>query len=183
MFKRDPEKAAVAAAQREERQKEREVATAKRREEAAVRREERTQARAAAAAKAQEAKVGLSSFRASHPAEKTLNAAASLQSWPQSKRGETRYGPIGGGHAEFIDAGAHKGWTATRLVAGAATLGASAAMTGRKNKGVAVINLTFGNGAAQTYNVKPDKAVMRAANQYVTAFNALAGQIDREGGA
>ncbi|MGW4731672.1 hypothetical protein ACWEQC_21320 [Streptomyces shenzhenensis] len=103
-----------------------------------------------------------------------------LRSWPSSKFGETTIGPVLGGQAEFVDAGAHKAWTATRLVAGAATLGASAAVTGRKNKGAAVINVTFGNGAAQTYNVTPDSTTLRAANQYVTAFNALAVQLASE---
>ncbi|MGW4981148.1 hypothetical protein [Streptomyces mirabilis] len=110
-----------------------------------------------------------------------LSPPTLLKSWPSSKFGETSLGPIRGGHAEFVNAGAHKGWTATRLVAGAATLGTSAALTGRKNKGAAVINVTFGNGAAQTYNVTPENANLRAANQYVNAFNALAAQLEAEG--
>ncbi|MEU0786810.1 hypothetical protein ABZ341_35245 [Streptomyces sp. NPDC006173] len=63
---------------------------------------------------------------------------------------------------------------------GAATLGTAAAVTGRKNKGAAVINITLGNGAAQTYNVTPENANLRAANQYVNAFNALAAQLEAE---
>lgn len=182
MFKRnrDPEKAAAAAAEREKRRKEREAAAAVRREEAAAKREERAKARAEAAAKAKMDKLALKGWRVDHPAETTLNKAASLRPWPTSERGVTKYGPVKGGQAEFINAGAHKAWTATRLVAGAATLGASALATGRKNKGAAMIAITFGNGAAQTYEVKPDKAVLVAANAYVTAFNALAAQLDRE---
>jgi hypothetical protein len=66
-------------------------------------------------------------------------------------------------------------------------MGVSAAATGRKNKGAAVINITFGNGAAQTYNVTSASATLRAANQYVTAFNALAthlaAEAEQQGGA
>ncbi|MEU3346399.1 hypothetical protein ABZ723_15715 [Streptomyces sp. NPDC006700] len=158
MFRRDPEKAAQNEARRAEKRRQREEWAANRQAE----------------------KEALSQWRSAHPAEKTLNTAAMMRSWPSSKFGETTLGPIRGGHAEFINAGAHKGWTATRLVAGAATLGVSAAATGRKNKGAAVINVTFGNGAAQTYNVTPENATLRAANQYVTAFNALAAQLDSE---
>lgn len=158
MFNRDPEKKAAAAAQREERRKN----------------------RGAASAAARAEKEDLKAWRNAHPAEKTLNLAATLKLWPSSKRGETNLGPIAGGQAEFVNAGAHKGWTATRLVAGAATLGATAVATGRKNKGAAVINVTFGNGAAQTYTVKPDASYLKAANQYVTAFNALAAQLAAE---
>ncbi|MFF4347544.1 hypothetical protein [Streptomyces sp. NPDC001530] len=160
MFKRDPEK----AAQRE------------------VEKAEKRRLRDEAAAQRQAEKDALKAWRREHPAEGTLNMAALLKSWPSSKFGETSLGPIRGGHAEFVNAGAHKGWTATRLVAGAATLGASAAVTGRKNKGAAVINVTLGNGAAQTYNVTPENANLRAANQYVNAFNALAAQLDAEAG-
>jgi len=159
MFKRDPEK----AAQRE------------------VQKAERRRLRDEAAAQRAADKEALKEWRRAHPAEGTLNMAAMLKTWPSSKFGETTLGPIRGGSAEFVNAGAHKGWTATRLVAGAATLGASAVATGRKNKGAAVINVTFGNGAAQTYNVTPDSTNLRAANQYVTAFNALAAQLDSEG--
>lgn len=158
LFKRDPEKAAQRAAQREEKRKKREEWAAQRQAE----------------------KEALAEWRLTHPAEKTLNTACMLRSWPSSKFGETTLGPILGGHAEFIDAGAHKAWTATRLAAGVVTLGASAAATGRKNKGAAVINVTFGNGAAQTYNVTPENATLRAANQYVNAFNALAAQLAAE---
>ncbi|WP_329472726.1 hypothetical protein OIE75_29710 [Streptomyces sp. NBC_01723] len=41
--------------------------------------------------------------------------------------------------------------------------------------------MTFGNGAAQTYTVKPEPSYLKAANQYVTAFNALAAQLAEEG--
>ncbi|MBL3670627.1 hypothetical protein JL475_32600 [Streptomyces sp. M2CJ-2] len=158
MFKRDPEKAAQREAKRAEKRRLREEWNANRKAE----------------------KEALAEWRRTHPAEKTLNTACMLRSWPSSKFGETTLGPILGGHAEFVDAGAHKAWTATRLVAGAATLGVSAAATGRKNKGAAVINVTFGNGAAQTYNVTPETATLRAANQYVNAFNALAAQLAAE---
>ncbi|MEU0965667.1 hypothetical protein ABZ357_09655 [Streptomyces sp. NPDC005917] len=158
LFKRDPEKAAQREVRREEKRKQREEWSAKRKAE----------------------KEALADWRRAHPAEKTLNTACMMRMWPSSKFGETTLGPILGGHAEFVDAGAHKGWTATRLVAGVATAGLSAAATGRKNKGAAVINLTFGNGAAQTYNVTPETATLRAANQYVNAFNALAAQLAAE---
>ncbi|MET7944161.1 hypothetical protein [Streptomyces sp. NPDC005302] len=158
MFKRDPEK----AAQRE------------------VQKAEKRRLRDQAAAQRQAEKDALKEWRRAHPAESTLNMAALLKTWPSSKFGETSLGPVRGGHAEFVNAGAHKGWTATRLVAGAATLGTAAAVTGRKNKGAAVINITLGNGAAQTYNVTPENANLRAANQYVNAFNALAAQLEAE---
>ncbi|WP_109036424.1 hypothetical protein [Streptomyces rubrogriseus] len=165
MFKRDPERAAEREAKRAEKRQQREEWAAKRKAE----------------------KAALAEWRQTHPAEKTLNQACMMHLWPGSKFGQTDLGPILGGHAEFVDAGAHKAWTATRLVAGVATMGVTAAATGRKNKGAAVINVTFGNGAAQTYNVKPESATLRAANQYVTAFNALAAQLaaeaDHEGGA
>lgn len=160
MFKRDPEKAAQREAQKAEKRRRRDEAAAQRAAE----------------------KEALKEWRRAHPAESTMNMAAMLKTWPSSKFGETSLGPVLGGHAEFVNAGAHKGWTATRLVAGAATLGTSAAVTGRKNKGAAVINITFGNGAAQTYNVTPENANLRAANQYVNAFNALAAQLDAEAG-
>ncbi|MFJ8510157.1 hypothetical protein [Streptomyces avermitilis] len=158
MFRRDPEK----AAQRE------------------VEKAERRRLRNEAAAQRQAEKDALKEWRRAHPAESTLNMAALLKTWPASKFGETSLGSVRGGHADFVNGGAHKGWTATRLVAGAATLGTSAAVTGRKNKGAAVINITLGNGAAQTYNVTPENANLRAANQYVNAFNALAAQLDAE---
>jgi len=157
VFKRDPEKAAERQARRDEKRREREEWAAKQRAE----------------------KEALAEWRATHPAEKTLNIACTLRSWPSSKFGKTALGPILGGHAEFVDAGAHKAWTATRLVGGVATGGVSL-VAGRKNKGAAVINVTFGNGAAQTYNVTPENGTLRMANQYVTAFNALAAQLANE---
>lgn len=42
--------------------------------------------------------------------------------------------------------------------------------------------MTFGNGAAQTYNVTPESTTLRMANQYVTAFNALSAQLANESG-
>lgn len=158
MFNRDPEKIAEKAAAREQKR----------------------QARAQRADERGAARDALKEWRHAHSAEVTLNIAAMLKAWPSSKMGETSLGPILGGSAEFVNAGAHKGWTATRLVAGAATLGASAALTGRKNKGAAVINVTLGNGAAQTYTVKPEPSYLKAANQYVNAFNALAAQLAAE---
>ncbi|MFF1297939.1 MULTISPECIES: hypothetical protein [unclassified Streptomyces] len=160
LFKRDPEKAAQRQERRDEKRRQREEWAAQQRAE----------------------KEALAEWRRTHPAERTLNTACMLRAWPTSKFGETSLGPIHGGHAEFVDAGAHKGWTATRLVAGAATLGVTAAATGRKNKGAAVINITLGNGAAQTYNVTPENSTLRAANQYVNAFNALAAQLAAEAG-
>jgi hypothetical protein len=157
VFRRDPEKAAQRQARKDEKRQLREEYWANRKVE----------------------KAALAEWRASHPAEKTLNTACMMQSWPSSKFGETTHGPILGGHAEFVDAGAHKAWTATRLVGGVATGGASL-VAGRKNKGAAVINVTFGNGAAQTYNVTPESSTLRMANQYVTAFNALASQLANE---
>ncbi|MGQ5640898.1 MULTISPECIES: hypothetical protein [unclassified Streptomyces] len=158
LFNRDPEKAA---------------------ERAAVREERRLQRQAAADQRAQE-RLELKRWRDDHPAEVTLNQACMMRMWPSSKMGQTSMGPVRGGRAEFVNAGAHKAWTATRLIAGAATMGASAAATGRKNKGAAMINVVFGNGAAQTYKVTPESATLRAANQYVTAFNALAEQLEQE---
>jgi hypothetical protein len=160
MFKRDPEKAAQRRLQREQKK----------------------QARAEYAAQRLARKQDLRQWRAAHPAESTMNLAATLRSWPSSEFGETPHGPVAGGHAEFVNADAHKAWTATRLVSGVATAGMSAAVTGRKNKGAAVINVTFGNGAAQTYKVTPESSTLRAANQYVTAFNALAAQLAAEAG-
>ncbi|MFI5684667.1 hypothetical protein [Streptomyces sp. NPDC051636] len=160
MFKRDPQRAAEKEAQRAEKRRLREEAAATRQAE----------------------KEALKEWRRAHPAESTMNTAAMMRSWPSSKFGETSLGPILGGQAEFVNAGAHKGWTATRLAAGAVTMGASAAVTGRKNKGAAVINVTFGNGAARTYNVTPENSTLRAANQYVNAFNALAAQLASEQG-
>ncbi|MET9550547.1 hypothetical protein ABZY36_35380 [Streptomyces sp. NPDC006627] len=160
MFNRDPEKAAEKAAQREAKRHAREEAAAQRKNE----------------------KDALKVWRQSHPAEATMNMAALMKLWPSSKMGVTPLGPVKGGRAEFVNADAHKAWTATRLVAGAATLGVSAAATGRKNKGAAVINVTFGNGAAQTYTVKPEPSYLKAANQYVNAFNALSAQLEEENG-
>jgi len=160
LFNRDPEKAAQKAAAKAERKQQREEAAAQRRADAQA----------------------LKEWRAAHPAEKTLNMAAMLKLWPSSKMGVTQLGPVKGGSAEFVDAGAHKAWTATRLIAGVATAGVTAAATGRKNKGAAVINLTFGNGAAETYTVKPEPSYLKAANQYVNAFNTLAAQLAGEDG-
>ncbi|MDH6610295.1 hypothetical protein M2164_005930 [Streptomyces sp. SAI-208] len=157
-FNKDPEKAAAKQAAKAEKKQQRDQAAAQRAAE----------------------KTALKEWRAAHPAEQTMNTAAMLKLWPASKMGITPLGPVKGGQAEFVDAGAHKGWTATRLIAGVATAGMSAAATGRKNKGAAVINVTFGNGAAQTYTVKPEPSYLKAANQYVNAFNALAAQLAAE---
>lgn len=159
-FSNDPEKAAQRQAAK------------------AVRKQQRNEVAAQRAAD----KAALKAWRAAHPAEATMNTAAMLKMWPASKMGITSLGPIAGGTAEFVNAGAHKGWTATRLVAGVATMGVTAAATGRKNKGAAVINVTLRNGAAQTYTVKPEPSFLKAANRYVTAFNALAGQLAQEDG-
>ncbi|MEU4490011.1 hypothetical protein AB0H94_34910 [Streptomyces purpurascens] len=70
-----------------------------------------------------------------NPSEKTLNISAMLKLWPSSTRGVTQFGPAAVGSAEFVNAGAHKAWTATRLAAGVATMSMTAAATGRKNKG------------------------------------------------
>lgn len=158
LFNRDPDKAAEKAARKAERKQQREEAAAQR----------------------QADKSALKEWRRTHPAETTMNMAAMLKMWPSSQIGQTALGPVKGGSAEFVNAGAHKAWTATRLAAGVATMGVSAAATGRKNKGAAVINVTFGNGAAQTYTVKPEPSYLKAANQYVTAFNALAAQLAEE---
>jgi len=157
-FKQDPEKAAQKAAKKAEKQR----------------------IRGEAADQKAADKAALKAWREVHPAERTMNTAATMRMWPSSKMGVTNLGPIKGGSAEFVNAGAHKGWTATRLVAGVATGGVSAAATGRKNKGAAVINVTFGNGAAQTFNVSPESQTLSAANRYVNAFNALAGQLAQE---
>ncbi|MET8028569.1 hypothetical protein [Streptomyces avermitilis] len=158
-FNKDPEKAAQKEAAKAEKKQQREEAVTQRQAE----------------------KAALKEWRRDHPAESTMNMAALMKMWPSSKMGVTALGPVKGGSAEFINAGAHRAWTATRLIAGVATAGVSAAATGRKNKGAAVINVTFGNGAAQTYTVKPEPAYLKAANQYVTAFNALAAATRREG--
>lgn len=158
LFNRDPEKAAEKAARKAEKKQQRDEAAAQRRAE----------------------RDRLKEWRRAHPAETTMNMAAMLKMWPSSTMGETPLGPVKGGSAEFVNAGAHKAWTATRLIAGVATAGVTAAATGRKNKGAAVINVTFGNGAAQTYTVKPEPSYLKAANQYVTAFNALAAQLAEE---
>ena len=142
-----------------------------------------------AAKKAQKAKAkaakkagrdDLRTWRMAHPAELQLNSAAIMRPWPSSERGVTKLGPVAGARAEFFNADAHKAWTATRLVGGVATLGASAALAGRKNKGHASINLTFPSGAVQSYTVKPDSTSLRVANQYVTAFNTLSVQLAAE---
>ncbi|MFG2308839.1 hypothetical protein ACGFS9_09185 [Streptomyces sp. NPDC048566] len=125
--------------------------------------------------------AALKTWRAAHLAEKELNQAALLHLWPRSRQGMTPLGPIQGGSAEFFDADAHKAWTATRLIAGATTMGTAAIAAGRKNKGAAAINIRFGNGAVQSFTVKPDPTSLRAANRYVTAFNALAAQLATEG--
>ncbi|MGY6021782.1 hypothetical protein [Streptomyces spinosirectus] len=157
MLKRDPEQAAQRQAQQDEQRREREEWAARQKAE----------------------NDALTSWRTAHPAEKALNAACMLRPWPGSKFGETPRGPILGGHAEFIDAGAHKASTATRPVGGVATDGASH-VAGLKDKGSAVINVTFGNGAVHTYNVTPENTTLRMASQYVTAFNALATQLADE---
>lgn len=158
-FNKDPEKAAQRQAAKAEKKQQREAAAEQRAAE----------------------KDALKAWRSTHPAEQTMNMAAMLKMWPSSKMGITSLGPVRGGSAEFVNAGAHKAWTATRLAAGVATMGVSAAAAGRKSKGAAVINVTFGNGAAQTYTVKPEPSFLKAANQYVTAFNALAEQLAQEG--
>ncbi|MFD3363664.1 hypothetical protein ACFWW5_11230 [Streptomyces albidoflavus] len=158
MFKRDPLKAA----------------------EKAARREERRAARAVEAAARQAEKDALKAWRRKHPAESSMSAASFMQPWPSSKMGVTPLGPVKGGSAELFNAGAHKAWTATRLAAGVATGGLSAMAVGRKNKGAAAINITFGNGAVQTYDLTSDADTLRLANQYVTAFNALSAQLAAE---
>ncbi|MEU6820886.1 hypothetical protein ABZ921_09670 [Streptomyces atriruber] len=117
-----------------------------------------------------------------HPAEKALNSAAGLlRGWPQSNRGISTTGhPVKGGKAEFMNMDAHKAWTATRLISGAATLGVTTLAAGRKNKGMAVINIVYGDGFVETHQVKPEPQHMMDAPKYVTAFNALAEQLAQE---
>ncbi|WP_407549085.1 hypothetical protein QOM21_08220 [Streptomyces sp. Pv4-95] len=109
--------------------------------------------------------------------EMALNMAATGHRWPKLHDGVLSNGtPIKGAHAEFFFADAHKAWTATRLIGGVASSGLSLPF-GRKNKGAAAINITFADGTAKSYTVKPGPAVGKA-NKYVTAFNALAAKSD-----
>ncbi|HWM38650.1 MAG TPA: hypothetical protein VNS49_16175 [Streptomyces sp.] len=155
-------------------------------EKAKAERAERTEkAKAARAERRAEHKAereALKAWRQEHPAEKEMNSAAMMRMWPSSERGVTSLGPVAGAQAEFFTADAHKAWTATRLVGGAVTMGASLA-AGRKNKGAAAINITFPNGVAKSYAVKPDSTSLQAANQYVTAFKALSAQLLAEAAA
>jgi hypothetical protein len=118
-------------------------------------------------------------WRMAHPAEQQMNLAAMMRPWPSSTMGETAFGPVAGAEAEFFNAGARKAWTATRLVGGVATMGTSL-VAGRKNKGAAAINIVFPNGQFKSYDLTPDASVLKAANQYVAAFNALSAQLARE---
>lgn len=148
------------------------------REKAEAKRNRTPEQKAAEKRAKKQGKKDLRSWRVLHPAEGRMNAAATARPWPNSERGVTKYGEVAGATAELFNADAHKGWTATRLVGGVATLGASAALAGRKNKGAAAINLLFPNGELKSYTVKPD--ALKYANQYVTAFNSLSGQLMRE---
>ncbi|MGC5562825.1 hypothetical protein ACPYPG_08280 [Streptomyces sp. FR-108] len=127
-----------------------------------------------------EAKRALIRWREAHPAENTMRGAAMFKPWPSSEYGITRFGPVLGATAEFFNADAHKGWTATRLVAGAATLGTSAFLTGRKNKGAASVVIVFANGDVRSFNVTGDSTNLIAAKQYTVAFNTLAAQLAAE---
>lgn len=49
--------------------------------------------------------------------EKQFNQAAMMRLWPSATMGQTSFGPVKGASAELFNAGAHKSWTATRLVA------------------------------------------------------------------
>lgn len=80
-----------------------------------------------------------------------------------------------GSHAELFTDNPHKSWTATRLAAGVVTGGQSMLLAGRRNKGTAVVHITFGNGSVQSFNVKPEN--VGRASMYVHAFNALASSL------
>lgn len=43
-----------------------------------------------------------------------MNTAALLKMWPSAKMGDASHGPVKGGSAECVDAGAHKGWIRLR---------------------------------------------------------------------
>jgi hypothetical protein len=75
MFRRDPEKAAQREAGRAEKKQQREEWAAKRKEE----------------------KEALTEWRLAHAAEKSLNQACMLRSWPGSEFGRTDLGPVLGG--------------------------------------------------------------------------------------
>jgi hypothetical protein len=141
---------------------------------------ERKAARVAARVGRTESRHALKSWRVFHPAEPRMNVAATARNWPSSKQGMTPCGPVAGSVAEFANEDAHKAWTATRLVGDVAALGAWAALAGRKNKGSAAINLTFPNGVVKSYTVRPDPHALKAANHYVTEFNALSAQLEKE---
>lgn len=121
-------------------------------------------------------KQALKAWRANHPSEATMNGVALFTTWPASKYGMTYFGPVAGASAELFNANAHKAWTATRLATNALTLGGIP--MGRKNKGAAAINIVFADGTVKVYNVTPEK--LASANTYVTAFNALSGQLMAE---
>jgi hypothetical protein len=102
-------------------------------------------------------KADLKKWRAAHPAERQLNEVANVHPlWPGTKFGMTAHGPVAGGVAEFFSA------------------------TDRRSRGVAAVNITFGNGAARSWNVKADRLTLQAANKYVAAFNVLSAQLAAE---
>ena len=150
----------------------------------AAQRTEREEKRAAKQAE----KDATAAWRESHPLEKAVNQAGLLHLWPHLKSGrsnamtEAESHPVAGSEAELFDAGAHKGWTASRIAGNsAAVLSAGALLplaSGRKNKGAASINILWGDGHAETFTVKP--ADLAAANRYVHCFNAYSAQLARE---
>lgn len=142
------------------------------------RRDERRARRERAAAERATQREALRAHREKYPVEKQLNQAATMRLWPSATMGTTGYGPVKGASAELFNADAHKSWTATRLIAGAATLGSSAALTGRKNKGAAAITITFADGTVRTFKVVPE--ALQQAHTYVTAWNSYAEQLDQE---
>ncbi|MFC8090427.1 hypothetical protein [Streptomyces sp. NPDC057301] len=126
-------------------------------------------------------KAEIKSYRDAHPMERQMNQAAMLHMWPRAECGMTPFGPVKGGSAELWNADAHKSWTASRVAGntvGVASLGMIPTFSGRKSRGAAAINVTFGNGTAQSFAVKPQD--LAAANRYVTAFNALSRQLEGE---
>ncbi len=125
-------------------------------------------------------KEELAAYRAAHPLETQLNRIAMLHLWPKASHGQLSNGPVSGAHAELFNADAHKAWTATRLMSNA-TLGVASGglmMSGRKNKGIAQINVQVANGSVTSCTVKPKD--LGAASKYVTTLNAYAAQLAAE---
>ena len=108
--------------------------------------------------------------------ETKLNIAAASLLLPMIHDGQTRVGPVRGGHAELHYAGSHKAWTATRIALAVSTVGFSLIL-GRKEKGSASFCVYYGNGGSRLRHIRAKE--LRVAQRYADLFNSYAWALEQ----